>query len=86
MTHEQLEEQRRIAFYRKISSIKNWESSLRTLRDFSRNGAVKAAASNNPTGAMYFNGKADGIEELIEKIRISKTIESTEDTKTTQTI
>lgn len=70
-TLEEQREQRRIKVYREIKNIEHWENTLKTLRNFSRGYAVGCARDNNPVGSSYFNGRADGIEELIEKVNNS---------------
>ena len=78
MTKTSLEERRRLLVYRNITSIERWLETLTTLRDYSRANAVQATTANNPTASSYFNGKADGIEELIAKCHASKHIEEGE--------
>lgn len=72
MTKQQIEENRRLTVYRAITAIERWETTLCTLRDYSRANAVAATSANNSLAHAYYNGKADGIEELIQKCLISK--------------
>ena len=70
----ELEEKRRITFYRQVGKLENWEKSLIALRNHARNGAVSDLHNGKDSASHYHNGKADAIEELMEKIRISTTI------------
>ena len=65
-------ESRRLRCYRELRRVNNVEDTLRFRAVWSRGQAVTCATSNNPVGANYWNGRADGIEDLIEMIKKSK--------------
>lgn len=74
MKKQDIDEKRRIKFYRSLTSLDNWEMTLRTLSQASRSMAVWHLGTGHPEAANYYQGRADGIEELLEKCRVTKSI------------
>lgn len=65
------EQKKRVRCYKDLNKVDNWEPTLKALYDHWKACQLNALNMGKDKAADYFGAKADGVDDLMERIRNS---------------